>query len=180
SEADVGIYSVVVKLVSLTSITLVAVNSIVAPKFSEFYSKGDMSGLKKVAQSSTKIIFFTTLPIIVILSLFPKFILGIFGEKFIIGVTALWILMFGQFINAVSGSVGYILIMTGKQILFNKIILLTSLLNIALNYILIYKYGIIGAAISTMISLSLLNILPFIFVRYYYGFYSFDFFKKDK
>lgn len=179
SEVEVGVYSVLVKLAALTSITLLAINTIAAPKFSELYSRNDMEGLKKVAQSSSKMIFYSTLPIIFILAVLPEFILGLFGEEFIIGTTALWILMFGQFVNAISGSVGYLLIMTGKQVLFNKIILFSSLLNIVLNYILINKYGIVGAAISTMVAVSLLNILPFLFVRYYYGFYSFPFIKTN-
>jgi len=174
SESEVGVYSVLVKLATLTSITLVAINTIAAPKFSEFYSKGDMEGLKKVAQNSTKMIFYSTLPIIIVLSIFPEFILGLFGKEFLVGVTALWILMFGQFINAICGSVGYILLMTGKQSLFNKIILFSSFLNILLNYILIKEYGINGAAISTAISLALLNIIPFLYVKYNYGFYTFN------
>lgn len=175
TEAEVGVYSVVVKLAGLTSITLMAINSIAAPKFSEFYSSGDMEGLKNMAQSSTKMIFFSSLPIIIVLMLFPKFILGIFGSEFVIGVTALWILMAGQLVNAMTGSVGYILIMTGKEKLFQNIIMSTSVLNIMLNYILVQRYGLNGVAISTAISLALLNLIPFYYVKYKYGFYTFNF-----
>jgi len=174
-ESEVGVYSVIIKLASLTSITLMAINAISAPKFSELYSKNDMKGLKKVTQSSTKMIFYSSLPIIFILTIFPEFILGLFGQEFIIGTTALLILIFGQFINAISGSVGYLLIMTGKEKLFQNIIIFTSIINIILNYILVQSYGINGVAIATTISLFLLNIIPFLFVRYYYGFYSFSF-----
>ena len=170
SEAEVGVYSVVVKLASLTSLSLVAINSIAAPKFSELYSKGDMDGLKKVAQNSTKMIFFSSLPIILILSVFPKYVLGMFGNEFISGYIALWILMIGQIVNAMSGSVGYILIMIGKEKVFQNIIILTSILNVIFNYLLVQKYGICGVAFSTTISLSLLNIVALIYIRYSLGF----------
>jgi len=175
SEEIVGIYSVVIKLASITSISLMAINSISAPKFAEFYSNGDIEGLKKVAQQSTKMIFYTSLPIIFILTIFSNYILEIFGSEFIIGESALLILMIGQLINAMTGSVGYILIMTGKEKLFQNIIISTSILNIILNYILVQIYGLNGVAISTAISLALLNIIPYFYVKYYYGFYTLSF-----
>jgi O-antigen/teichoic acid export membrane protein len=163
-EADVGVYSVLVKLATLTSITLVAINSIAAPKFSELHSKEDMDGLKKVIQHSTKMIFFTTLPIIVILSLFPEFVLGMFGKEFIVGATALWILMFGQLINALSGSVGQILNMTGREKILQFTALIALVINIILNYLLAPTYGIIGVAIATALSGIIWNILCVIYI----------------
>ena len=165
SESEVGVYSVLVKLASLTSISLLAVNSIAAPKFAELYSKKDMLGFKKVAQSSTKMIFFSSLPIILILSLFSKHILSIFGDEFIIGYVALWILMAGQTISAMSGSVGVILNMTGNEIVFQKLTFFMTILNIIFNIFLIPEYGIIGASLSTMISLSVWNIASVLIIK---------------
>ncbi len=178
SEVDVGIYSVVIKISGLANITLMSINSIAAPKFSSLYSRGDMNGLKNAVQSSTKMIFYSTLPIIMILTFFSSIILNFFGSDFIIGVTALWVLMFGQFINALTGPVGSLLNMTNKHVLFNKIILLCSALNIVLNYFMIQRYGITGASVATSISLILLNILPFFYVKYYYGFFSLNLLMK--
>jgi len=172
SEVEVGIYSVIVKLAALTSLTLMVVNSIAAPKFSEFYSRGDMKGLEIMSQNSTKIIFFSSLPIIIVLLMFPKLILGIFGKEFIVGVVPLLILIAGQIVNAMTGSVGIILVMTGKQAVFNRVVIISSLLNIVLNYLLINKYGIEGAAYSTAISLIMLNITSFFLIKYYYGFFT--------
>jgi len=177
SETEVGIYSVLIKLAMVTSITLVAINTIAAPKFSELYSKNDIEGLKSIAQNSTKMIFYTTLPIILILSIYPNFILGLFGTEFLSGVSALWILMIGQFINAISGSVGYILNMTGKEKVFQYIILSAASLNIVLNFFLIKKFGINGAAIATSISVSFLYIISMLYVKKYFGFYTFNLFK---
>lgn len=174
NEEEIGVYSVVIKVAALTSITLMAINTIAAPKFSEFYSTGDMEGLKSVAQNSTKMIFYSSFPVILILTVFSESILRMFGKEFVVGTVALWILMFGQFINSITGSVGYILNMTGKYILVNKIVFFSCLLNFALNYFFIQIYGIIGAAIGTAISLSFANLMSLFFVRYYYGFYSID------
>lgn len=164
TEKDVGIYSVIVKLASLTSITLMAINSISAPKFSELYSKGDMKGLKKVVHSSTKMIFYSSLPIILILVLFPTDILRLFGEDYVVGFTALLILMSGQFVNAVTGPVGNLLNMTNYQNIYKNIMYVSIVVNICFNYIFIIRYGIVGAAVATSISVVLLNLFSAFFV----------------
>lgn len=165
TEAEVGIYNVALKVAGLTSVTLFAINSIAAPKFAEFYGKGDMKGLGKVAQQSTKLIFWTSLPILLVFLLFPWSVLGIFGAEFKSGVYALIILTLGQFVNAVSGSVGYILQMTGKQTVFQNIIILAATINLILNALLIPQYGINGAAIASMISMTFWNILSLLYLR---------------
>ncbi len=128
TEKEVGIYNVALKLAALTSITLFAINTIAAPKFAEFWGRRDIKGLGRVAQQSTKLIFWTSFPILLSFWLFPSYILNVFGSEFKAGSTALIILTFGQFINAISGSVGYILQMTGKQKVFQNIILTATII----------------------------------------------------
>lgn len=165
SASEVGVYTVLIKLAGLTSITLMAINSIAAPKFSELYSNNDIDGLKKIVQHSSKMIFYSSLPIILILSIFPKFILEIFGQEFIMGTTALWILMFGQFVNIISGSGGYIMQMTNNHNVFQKIIIVTFLINIILNYFLIPMFGINGAAFASMFSIIFWNIFTVVYLK---------------
>ena len=165
TEGEVGIYSVVLKIAALTSITLFAINSIAAPKFAEFYGRNDMEGLGKIARQSTKLIFWSSFPILLILFIFPAFILGIFGGEFKVGVFALVILAFGQFINSISGSVAFILQMTGKHKVFQNIILSATAINILLNAILIQRYGIYGAAFATVVSMMFWNLASVIYIR---------------
>ncbi len=167
AEGEVGIYSIAFRVSSLMTITLVAINSIAAPKFAEFYGKRDMKGFGRIVRQSTKLIFWSSLPILLILLLFPSFILGIFGEEFKIGVYALLLLTVGQFISAISGSVGSILQMTGRQKVFQNIILLATIINIILNAVLIPKYGINGAAFASMISMIFWNLSSVVFINYY-------------
>jgi O-antigen/teichoic acid export membrane protein len=158
TEKEVGIYSVALRVSMITSITLMAINTIAAPKFAEFWGKGDIKGLAKVAQQSTKLIFWTSFPILLLFLIFPKPILGIFGEEFKAGAVALMILTIGQFINAACGSVGYILQMTGHQKFHQNVILIGAIMNIVLNWILIPVYGIVGAAIASAISVVFWNV----------------------
>lgn len=165
TDAEVGIFNVAVKIATFTSITLFAINSIAAPKFAEFYGKREMKGLGKIAQQSTKLIFWTSFPVLLVIFLFPSFILGIFGQEFKTGIYALILLTIGQFINAISGSVGLILQMTGKQKVFQNIILTATLFNVVLNAILIPKYGINGAALANMFALVFWNLSSVIYIK---------------
>jgi O-antigen/teichoic acid export membrane protein len=164
---EVGVYSVAMKVAILTFIMLYAINSIAAPKFAEIYGKGDKKDFELIVKQSTKLIFWSSLPIILSIFLFPSFILGIFGQQFTIGVHALLILTFGQFIRAISGSVGYILQMTGRQRIFQNILISGAVINIGLNALLIPRYGINGAAIASTISTIFWNLTSVLFIKFH-------------
>jgi len=178
---DVGIYHIAFKLSMFATIGLMAINSIAAPKFAELYAKQDFEGLKKVVNQSTKFIFWSTIPLVAIFFIFPEFLLGIFGEKFKIGVTAFIFLSCGRLISSFSGSVGNLLQMTGKQVMFMNILFAGACINVALNYLLIPSdnlfsgfgvSGINGAALASMISLSTWNLAMVYFVKREFGFYT--------
>lgn len=170
SETDVGIYFITVKLALVTSFVLSAVNSVVSPKFSHAYHSGDLDLLKKTARDSSKLIIFTTFPILFFLIALGYPVLGIFGEEFQAAYWILVILVIGQMVNSLSGSVGYFLNMTGNEKAYQKIILLGLLLNIILNAVLIPKYGNLGAAIATSSSLIFWNISSLMFMKSKFGY----------
>lgn len=170
TEEEVGIYSVVMKLASTTSIILMAVNTVVAPKFSEYYSKDDMKAFKNLAKIAVKIVFYFSTPIIIILSIFSHKILGFFGSEFVLGIYALWILMAGQLVNAMNGSVKIMLDMTKYFYIVRNISLTILTLNIILNYFLIQKWGLEGAAVSTAFCVIMWNVLMSFFVYKFFNF----------
>jgi len=170
SEAEVGIYSIAFKLAMMTMLIFTAVNSMAAPKFSQLYHSGKMEELKQVAQKSTKLIFWINLPIFIIYILLGEFLLKLFGSEFTMGYYPLIILAMGQLILAMVGSVGHFLNMTGHQNVFKNIIIIGGVLNIILNFILIPNYGIIGAAIASMVSNAAWGISAAIYIRHKFGF----------
>lgn len=170
-SSQVGLYAMAMKLGMLSSFFLTAINTLAAPKFAELYHSQKFDDLKIVAQNSSKILFWVTLPLTLFFIVFGKYILGLFGEEFILSYSALVFLLIGQFVNAISGSVGNFLNMTGYQRLFNYIILFSAILNIILNLILIPKFGISGAAFASMISFISWNLISSIIVRRKFQFY---------
>lgn len=170
SEAEIGYYSVAVKLATLTSFILNAVNSMAAPKFSEFFHSHKFDELFYIAKKSAKLIFWTTTPILLFFVIFGKGILIFsFGYKFSMSYPPLVILVLGQFAHSISGSTGLFMNMTGKQDTFKNIMIISALLNIILNLLLIPKYGIIGSAVAAMISLCSWNIITLIYIKIKFG-----------
>jgi len=170
---EVGIYNVALKVSLIASLTLTAINTIAAPKFAEFWGKKDRKGLEKIIKQSTRLIFWTSLPATLLILAFPKTILKMFGEKFINGYSSLIILTIGQFINAASGSVNWILNMTDNQHIVQINIAIGTMINLILNYLLIPPLGIKGAAIATTISMIYWNVMGIIYIKHKLGILTF-------
>ena len=82
SEAEVGIYSIAVRLATIVSFVYNAVISILLPKLAQYYQNKEKEKLNHTVQYSAKLIFLATIPIALVLGLFPKFFLSIFGEVY--------------------------------------------------------------------------------------------------
>lgn len=165
----VAYYSVGIKLTTMLSLVLASVNTVQAPKIAELFSLKDYKQLDDLIRKSTRLIMGLTFPGIVIILILSNFILNLFGEKYIIAQSALLILLVGQSFNALCGSVGTYMNMTGRQNVLQKILLTAFTLNLVLNLVLIPKYGINGAAIATSFSMIFWKVISVVYI-----------YKKDK
>ncbi len=177
-ESQIGIYNVAVKVALLASFTLASINSISAPKISETYNNNDFPAFYKVVSQTTKTIFYTTIPLVAFIFIFPEFILNFFGKEFLSARFSLFILLFSQLINTMSGSVGVILNMTGKEKVFRNILSIALVINITLNILLIPKFGIEGAAIASATSMIFWNLYSVLYVYKKYNILAFISFSK--
>lgn len=164
TEAEVGIYDTAFKISSASAAILMAVNAIQAPTFAEIHSQQDHHRLRRYVYRSTRLLFYATAPLTLFLLIFPEFILSIFGKGFNGGATALQILAIGNFVNCITGSVGILLMMTGYQIQYNRIIMIAAAIGILLNVILVPVIGIEGAAWSSTISKIFWNLVAVAYV----------------
>jgi O-antigen/teichoic acid export membrane protein len=170
SETEVGYYAIAVKLATLTAFILQAINTIAAPKFSQLNHSGKMDELFHVAKKSSKLIFWTTAPILITLLSFGNFFLVLlYGPNFTVAYMALVYLVIGQFVNAISGSTDIFMNMTGHQNIFKNIMLISALLNIGLNLLLIPTFGIVGSAIAATITTCFWNSTTLFYIKKKYG-----------
>jgi O-antigen/teichoic acid export membrane protein len=163
---SVAYYSIAVKLATVTALALISVNIVIAPKIASIYNDKNFSELKLILKKATRINVLISLPIIILLLCFSEFVLSMFGTNYIFAKNALWVLLFAQFFNSITGPSALYLNMTGRQKKLNVILLISLIINIILNILLVPDFGIFGAAIATTTSFVLSKVFASALVFY--------------
>jgi len=148
NDETVAFYSVGVKIMTIVSIIIITINITVSAKISEHFSGQNRNELTKILKNSSRTIFGITLPVVVLLSIFSGHILSLFGEEYIAARQAFLILIIGQGICSAFGSSSVYLNMTGRQHIYQIILIVAVIINFVLNRLLIPVYGMTGAAIA--------------------------------
>ena len=161
---QIAYYSVSVKLAMVTTLALMSVNIVIAPRIAEIFEKKNMNDMQLLIKHSTRIIFFISICVLSVLFLFSEQILNMFGEGYFQANKALIFLLAAQFFNSISGPGAIYLNMTGRQTTLNKILILGLIINIALNFYFIPNEGINGAAKATLTSLIIWNSITTVYV----------------
>lgn len=157
-NSDVGVFNAASRLALLISFILIAITPAIAPKFAELYKLGDIESLKNLSRKSANITTIMALPVITFFVFNSTWLMSLFGKDYVSGNNILIILSLGQFVNVVTGSVSFLLIMSGKGTLVRDSMILGGFTNIIGNIILVPLWGIIGAAIATSVSYSVQNV----------------------
>ncbi|OOG70150.1 MATE family efflux transporter [Flavobacterium sp. A45] len=151
-DATVAFYSVAVKLMTILSMVIITVNITVSSKISEYFFSQSKADLIKTVRHGSRLIFFLTFPAMLIIFSFPEYILGFFGKGYTAAKDALLILIIGQGICSAFGTAPVYLNMTGRQHVFQIILVIAVLINFILNRLLIPEYGMTGAATAFVVS----------------------------
>lgn len=157
----------------LISFVLIAANIVVAPLFASLWHKKDIDGLKSLAQNATLIIA-TVAIILLILSVgFSQKLFSIFGSEYGEAQKLFRVLLLGQFVNAICGSVLNLLMMTGNESSIKQVTLSFSILTIILALIFIPLYGVYAAVWVSTIVMAMQNIVMLCIVKKKLGFWMF-------
>ncbi|HET9407612.1 MAG TPA: flippase [Candidatus Sulfotelmatobacter sp.] len=144
----VGIYVLASTLSAFIPIVLQSVNQIFAPVIADLHAQSRLDVLQKLFQTLTKWVVVLTLPLASVMIVFAGPLMRIFGPEFEIGWTVLMVGAVGQIVNCATGSVGYLLLMSGNQRRLIRVQFAMAGISIALNVLLIPAYGIVGAAMA--------------------------------
>jgi len=145
---------------SLIPFGLMAISTAVAPTLAQLYAIGERAKLRKVMLTASAVATAFALPLVLLFIFKGEWFLGLaFGEAFTESATALAIITGGQLVNAATGLVGLLLIMSGHENKATISVGIGSGINLLLNLTLILFWGIEGAAIATATSLAVVNTL---------------------
>jgi O-antigen/teichoic acid export membrane protein len=162
-SSEVGLFSAAQRAAALVGLVLIAANSIVAPKFATLHRQGDMVALGRVVRHSALLMTLMASPALLLLLLAPQWVMTLFGPEFSAGWLMLVIMALGQLVNVMTGSVGFLLMMTGHERSFLSANALAVLICAGFAALLIPNFGGLGAAIAAAVSLAVVNLLR---VRY--------------
>lgn len=157
-SASAGYYTLAIKLMTILSMVILSVNVNVSPKIADLYLRNEFVELQALLQKSAKVIFVLNILSATFILLFSSYILRAFGQEYIEAKYALYILVVGQVLCSFFGSTSVYLNMTERPTVFRFILLIALGINIISNLILIGKLGILGAAISFILSALFWNI----------------------
>jgi O-antigen/teichoic acid export membrane protein len=158
SPAQVGIYQVATRLTLLGTALINPVTTSFSPRIADLWRRKEYALLSRSYRLITSWVFRMSLPSFVVLLIFPRQLLAIFGPRFEVGVPVTVIMTVAWMFNALSGPCGYMLTMSGRPMsqMINNLLGLT--LNLGLNVWLIPRHGVVGAAIAWAVTIAFLTL----------------------
>jgi O-antigen/teichoic acid export membrane protein len=166
-KIGIGQYSAAIKISGFIAMPLTSLNAIFSPTIAELHSQGEKQKLEAMFQVVTQWAITFSLPLFCISTLFSTVLLEILsGKDFIAAWPLLIAFGLGGMANAGTGSVGFILLMTGHQKLSFINSLTAVVINIALGIFLTPRYGAMGTAISTGLATAAVNVMRLLQVHF--------------
>jgi O-antigen/teichoic acid export membrane protein len=158
--AQAGIYSAAVPLAALMAIAPGLFIQLFFPLITKEFAKKDNKVIKEMSKQIGKWIFIINLPFLILILLFPGAIINLFFKpEYLAASESLRFLAIGMFFYSIFIISENLLSMAGKSKIVLSNVIIASILNLILNFILVPKYGINGAAFATMMTYILWSIL---------------------
>lgn len=173
STEKAGIFNAATRYITAGLMVGVAIQQVAGPKLSELMAQRNWGRARGVYQTTTAWLMAATWPLYFTFALFAPTLLQLFGKGFDGGAGALQVLGLTMLVATAVGTVDMVLLMGGKSSwnLFNTVVALS--MNIALNLVLIPRYGGTGAAIAWSTSILFTNLAPLVQVWKFLGMHPF-------
>lgn len=159
SATEIGIYSIAVRILALAQVIFMVFQPIFQPFVAELHTRREFERLSNLLKSVTSWSVTLSFPVFLSLFSFPGFFLQIFGKEFDRGAACLSVLAIAYILSSISNLPSSMIFMSGRSDITLKNNLAVLIINTALNYLLIPRYGILGAACATGTSLVFLSVI---------------------
>jgi len=160
SLSEVGIYNVVVPTAMILNFIAVSISQVFFPMVSELWAKKLKNHLSVGINTIYKYSFALIVPLVLIIFSFSKLFLRLlFGEQYVVGATSLQILVISMVFLMIFTITANVFGGLGKPKISMKINLFGASVNLILNIIFIPIYGIVSAAVTSLISYFLIMML---------------------
>ena len=159
SPEEVGYYSAAQKIIQLLYVLPTLVATSIFPVIARMAMTNAVF-VKTMLEKAVRVIILISVPIAAIgLAFAPQIINLLFGDEYSPAILTFRILMLTVLIVYPSTLIGNAIFAYDKQKSFVLFVLIAALGNVAFNFLLIPKFGIEGAAVSTVITQLITNAL---------------------
>jgi O-antigen/teichoic acid export membrane protein len=158
-DVSVGQFEIARRVSMLLSFFLLAFNSVFAPKITELYHNGELDTLQKMYSKSSRYLALLALTCIIPIIWSRDLIFNLFGANFIDAGDSFIVLLVGQFVNCSTGSVGFILMMTGNEKLMRQSTFIALTFTLVASLLLIPQWASLGAALTASGSIIIMNVI---------------------
>lgn len=153
SEKEVGLYSAALVLATLTSSLPLIASRVLTPEFSWLRGGGREGSLKRAFPAICTYIALFALPLGIGGALVARDLLLVaYGKSFVSAATAAGIVMAGSVFVAVAGPASSATITGPHPGFMAKLAGALAVINLVLDVLLIPRFGIVGAAVATIVS----------------------------
>ncbi len=164
--AEVGLYQVAVRTAALLVVFLTAANWVLAPWFASLHAEGERGRLQGMVTRATRAVFLPSLVVYAVFVFAGRELLALFfGADYAHAWGVLLILGGARLVDVAAGPVINLMAMTGGQRALAAVIAVAALGNVLGCWLLIGRYGMYGAAISTALAMAATNVALAVLVR---------------
>lgn len=164
TSAELGLFKSSQQTALLIGFILIVINAIFPPRFAALFHEGRIDALGRLARQGAMLGVLIAAPIFFLCLFFPVWVMGWFGEGFKEGAPLLRIIAMAQLVNVSTGSVGFLLNMTGNERLMRNIALICNALGLLAFFLLIPAFGSLGAAMALAFVLMVQNLTAMVYV----------------
>jgi O-antigen/teichoic acid export membrane protein len=166
---EAGIYAAASRFVTTGTLVEAALRVAMGPLLSARLAAHDLRGASELYQAATQWIILLSWPLFLGIGLYAPAVLDLFGHGFRSGATALTLLCASMLVAMATGNSQTVLLMSGRSLwqLGNKAAVLA--LNLALNLLLVPRWGINGAAVAWSLTILVDSAAVVLQVRYFVG-----------
>jgi O-antigen/teichoic acid export membrane protein len=172
---EVAIYYAAAKTMALVAFIYFSVAQTLAHKFAEYHVAGDRRRLADFLAVAVRMTFWPSLGSIVLLLVFGKPLLRMFGHDFVSGYYLMFIIAVGLLARASVGPAERLLNMLGERSACAFIYGGAFAINLVLCFALIPRMGVAGAAVAGAIALVCESVSLFVIAKIRLGLHCFVF-----
>jgi len=164
--SQVGTYSASYSLGRLIIFFATAIGFVVFPPLSRLWDNGESEKVKTYLNASLEYIIILSLPAVFGLAYIAPVLLKVLATgEFVLGQAIFWLVGISFFLKAVRSIFLHVWYLEEKTRYLPLLVVFAASINLILNVFLIGRMGILGAAISTVVSYSFLALATIILAR---------------